>query len=153
MFKYAKLWPWFIIPFLVDRYTKYLVLIDWIRSTTICDFMNIYVTYNRGISWGIGSDLDDGHRLLLNLFIAGVLLYFIYSMRTMVHNIYLSIAGMLILAGGISNFIDRVWYGNVIDFLQFHINDWYFPVFNIADVSITVGAILMLYVIIFTPES
>jgi len=153
MYRYVRWSLFFIVPFLLDRYTKYLVLTDVIQTTMVTDFFNLYVTFNRGISWGIGNDLHDTHRMILNLFIACVLIYFMYYLRHVLHNAYLSIACMLILAGGISNFIDRVWYGSVIDFLQFHLGDWFFPVFNLADVSITLGAMLLLYAVMFTEES
>lgn len=153
MYKYARWSLFFVIPFVLDRWTKYLVLIDVIRTTIVTNFFNVYVTFNRGIAWSIGSDLQDMHRFMLNFFIACVLIYFISYMRHVLHNAYLTIACMLILAGGVSNFIDRLWYGSVIDFLQFHCLDWFFPVFNIADVSITFGAILLLYATIFTEES
>ena len=49
-----------------------------------------------------------------------------------------------ILGGALGNAIDRALYGHVVDFLLFYWQDWYFPAFNIADVAITVGAILLL---------
>ena len=52
-------------------------------------------------------------------------------------------AGVLILGGGIGNVIDRVRFGAVVDFLQFHVAGWYYPAFNVADCAITVGAILL----------
>ncbi len=48
----------------------------------------------------------------------------------------------LILGGAIGNLIDRVAYGHVIDFLDFHVHGWHWPAFNVADSAITVGAIL-----------
>lgn len=152
MYRYARWSLFFIVPFLLDRYTKYLVLINVIQSNVVTAFFNFYVTFNRGIAWGIGNELHGTHTIMLNTFIACVLIYFAFYMRHMLHNNYLTVACMLILAGGISNFIDRVWYGSVIDFLQFHWGDWFFPVFNVADISITLGALLLLYGIIFTEE-
>lgn len=49
-----------------------------------------------------------------------------------------------ILGGALGNAVDRVLYGHVVDFLLFYWQDWYFPAFNIADVAITIGAILLL---------
>lgn len=49
-----------------------------------------------------------------------------------------------ILGGALGNAIDRLIYGHVVDFLLFYWQDWYFPAFNIADVAITIGAILLL---------
>jgi signal peptidase II len=123
-----------------------------IETQFVTDFFNIFVTFNRGIAWGIGSDLHDMHTLMLYTFIAGVLIYFIYYLKDVLHSKMLTTACMFILSGGISNFIDRIWYGSVIDFIQLHWNDWYFPVFNVADVSITIGAIIFLLGIFVFPE-
>jgi signal peptidase II len=51
---------------------------------------------------------------------------------------------MAILGGAIGNLIDRVQHGHVVDFLLFYWQQWHFPAFNIADVSITVGAVLLI---------
>ena len=145
MLKYANYWLIFFVSFFLDRITKYWVTIGCIKSQTISSFFNIYVTFNRGIAWGIGSDLESRQTYLLYFAIACLLIYFIYYLKNILHNKILSIACTFILAGGISNFIDRVWYGSVIDFIQLHYKDWYFPVFNIADIAITLGALFLLY--------
>jgi signal peptidase II len=73
-------------------------------------------------------------------------------MKSIVHHFGMTIACLLILAGGISNFCDRLWYGSVIDFIQLHLSDWYFPVFNVADISITLGAIALTYFVLLSDE-
>ena len=55
-----------------------------------------------------------------------------------------SVALGLILGGAIGNVIDRLLYGQVVDFLLFHQGSWYFPAFNIADSAISVGAVLLI---------
>lgn len=49
----------------------------------------------------------------------------------------------LILGGAVGNVIDRMAYGHVVDFLLFYWNDWYYPAFNVADIGITCGAVLL----------
>ncbi len=56
----------------------------------------------------------------------------------------LSLGLVLILSGALGNLIDRIAFGYVIDFLSFHYGDWAFPAFNIADMAISAGAILLL---------
>ena len=51
----------------------------------------------------------------------------------------------LIMGGAIGNVIDRVAYGHVIDFLDFHVNTWHWPAFNLADSAITIGAVLLVF--------
>ncbi len=145
MLKYVNYWLIFLTSFFLDRITKYWIITGLLKPQIVCSFLNVYITFNRGIAWGIGSNLHDWYTKILYFFIACLLVYFIYYLKNILHNKILSIACMFIVSGGISNFIDRVWYGAVIDFIQLHWHDWYFPVFNIADVSITVGAVFLLY--------
>ena len=56
---------------------------------------------------------------------------------------WLAAALALILAGAVGNLIDRVWLGQVIDFIQVYYDRWYFPVFNLADIAINIGAALL----------
>lgn len=148
MLKYVNYLIIFLTSFFLDRLTKYWIITGFIKPQAVCSYFNVHVTFNRGIAWGIGSDLHDWYTTVLYIFIACLLLYFIYYLKNILHDKVLSIACMFILSGGISNFIDRVWYGAVIDFIQLHWHDWYFPVFNVADISISIGALFLLYDII-----
>lgn len=56
----------------------------------------------------------------------------------------IKIAGVIVIAGALGNVWDRLRFGGVIDFLDFHINDWHYPAFNIADSCIVVGVGLIL---------
>lgn len=138
----------FWIPLLIDRATKYFIVHDIITSQYVCEFFNVYKTFNAGIAWGIGNDLHTSQAIWLLCFIAIVLLYFIWYMRHILHSTVLTIACLLILSGGISNFADRCFYDGVVDFMQFHVGQYFFPVFNFADVCISIGAALLLYGII-----
>lgn len=135
----------FITSFMLDRITKYCVAAELWPSQTINQFFNVYLTHNQGIAWGLASSLHTSEFCWLTLIIACVLVYFGWYMKSIAHHTGMLRACMLVLAGGISNFFDRLSYGSVIDFIQLHAGDWYFPVFNIADVSITLGAIFLIY--------
>jgi len=145
MLKYVNYVLIFLGSFFLDRVTKYWILTGFIKPQVICNYCNVYVTFNRGIAWGIGSNLHDWYTTILYIFIGCLLAYFIFYLKSVLHNRILVIASMFILSGGISNFIDRIWYGAVIDFIQLHYAEWYFPVFNVADISITIGALFLLY--------
>lgn len=135
----------FFVPLLLDRVTKYLIVSGVVSSQVVCSIFNIYVTTNHGVAWSLGSDLSEPWACVLKTCIAMVLGYFAWYMRAVADNRVLAVASLLVLSGGISNFFDRLWYGSVIDFLQFHYQNYYFPTFNVADVGITLGAALLLY--------
>jgi signal peptidase II len=143
----------FILPFLADRLSKYFIITGLVRSQAIFPFLNIYQTHNHGIAWGLGSQLNSPEFCWLNIIIAGVLIYFIWYIKSVAHHSNMIRACMLIISGGISNFCDRIWYGSVIDFIQLHYNDWYFAVFNVADISITIGATFLIYLVLFDEQS
>ncbi|MCX5924363.1 MAG: signal peptidase II [Candidatus Dependentiae bacterium] len=135
----------FALPLFLDRITKYLIVNEIWETQTITSFFNLYFTYNRGIAWGIGSGLDQQYAMLTTFVVAAVLFYFAWYMRLVADNHKMLGSCLLILSGGLSNFFDRLWFGGVVDFIQLHYAGWYFPVFNIADVSITVGAMFLSY--------
>lgn len=137
------------MPLILDRITKYCIISGFWQSQTINSFFNIYLTHNHGIAWGIGSQLQTHAFFEINVLVGIVLVYFMWYMKSIIHHGNLFSACLLIIAGGISNFFDRLWYGSVIDFIQLHLNNWYFPVFNIADISITLGTVLLIYFALF----
>ena len=63
------------------------------------------------------------------------------------------LAGAMITGGAIGNAIDRLRFGRVVDFIDFHIGAWHWPAFNIADTAITIGAGLWAYSILFGQET
>jgi len=96
------------------------------------------IAYNTGISFGMLSSLGSGV-IVLNIIIIFVLLYLLTKPR----NIWFRVGIVLLLAGSVSNLIDRLARGNVIDFIKFPIlNFW--PFFNMADVAITLGIVLVI---------
>ncbi|MGC8810813.1 MAG: signal peptidase II, partial [bacterium] len=80
---------------------------------------------------------------IFSLMAIGCLLYILKNLRSGHKMAILSLS--LILGGAIGNLIDRLRYGEVIDFLDVHWYDWHWPAFNIADSSITMGVILLFY--------
>jgi len=135
----------FVVPFLLDRMTKYLIVSEVWQSQAITSFFNIYFTYNQGIAWSIGSGLDGEYVTLVMLVIAAILVYFAWYMYLVASDRKMLGSCLLILSGGVSNFLDRMWFGGVVDFIQLHLGSWYFPVFNVADVAITIGALCLSY--------
>ena len=130
-----------VIIVILDQLSKMLMLNTEI--TIIPNFLNFTYTQNIGIAFGIGNNMLA--ILIINVIILTSILVFLVLKRKKLDNI--TYAGLiLILAGGMSNMLDRIFNGYVIDFID--VNIFNFPHFNIADISIVVG-IIILFITIF----
>lgn len=139
-----KIIPISIICLLLDQISKLFIVNNLMLNeshSVINNFFNITLVYNDGAAWSILS----GNRLLL-IFISLIALVVIYSLfikNKELGKFEIIIYGLLI-GGIIGNLIDRVLYGYVIDFLDFKIFNYNYPVFNIADCCIVISAILLI---------
>ncbi len=136
----------FMVIIAVDRLSKYLVLASDITQYAITPFLSLNVVMNRGISWG----LFDGNSTYI-FWLLTVLIMMVYGVLikytvTRLHNDTLLMGEALVLAGGLSNIIDRIWYGGVIDFIFLSYGRFSWPVFNVADIAIVCGIIQMLII-------
>jgi signal peptidase II len=144
-FKLASL-PFFLGLLGVDQWTKLLMLHRWTiiaPSLQITPFFNISFVWNRGISFGFFKSVPWITDILLAITLVIILLLGLWFRRES-HRLTLIGLG-LVLTGAIGNFIDRLRFGAVIDFLHFYWDTWHFPTFNIADAAITCGIGLLLY--------
>lgn len=145
-----------LIVFLADRFSKWWFIdvfeLPFKGTVEILPIFNVVMVWNRGVSFSMLTAGDDFGRwalVALNLAIVSVLIYWLKSAKTIV----LSGAIGVIIGGAFGNIYDRVKFGAVADFFQFHWDDWYFAVFNIADSFIFVGAVLLLFNSTFGSEA
>lgn len=136
---------YFFLPFGIDRITKYMVTAGIIADQHITSFLQIYTTYNRGISWGIGSSLHPTIFALISSVVFLVMIAFCVHAYQVRHDLVLFKTCLVIISGALSNMYDRIVFGGVIDFICFHIKCWIFPVFNVADIFIFCGVILHVF--------
>lgn len=143
--------PYFIIAALVlaaDQLTKAwavaklkpVVLIE-----VIPDFFRLVYATNRGVAFSMFADGEfDARWVFAGISFVATSFVSIYLVRTSPGKLRLSLALSLLLAGIVGNLIDRVRLGEVVDFLGFHWRDQYsFPIFNLADTAICIGAALL----------
>lgn len=148
---------YFLVVFVLmglDQLTKALI----VRSITlqgsrevIPGFFNLTHVRNRGAIFGFLSHSDSRilYIFLTLVSVAALGLVIYYFFKTPVSEKLMKISLSLILAGAMGNLIDRLFRGHVIDFLDFYVKDWHWPSFNVADSCITVGAFLLIYILIF----
>ena len=113
----------------------------------VTSFFNLVFTWNPGMSFSIGRGLGMYNQLFiiaLTGVIIGWLIHFLFSRSSAA---YEKLPLALIVGGALGNFIDRLRFGAVIDFLDFHAFGIHWPAFNVADIFIVTGA--MLYVVVY----
>lgn len=136
-----------IILLVIDLITKYLIDInfDLMESKVLIpNFFNITKIYNTGASWNI----LDGYRIILIIITLIVMLILISYQKKIKKNNRNILAFSLLYSGIIGNLIDRIIKGYVIDFLDFKIFGYDYPVFNFADICIVIGTFLLIIAII-----
>ncbi len=132
----------FLGTFLLDRVSKWLVLATVQYTEPVLPWLNIVVVWNRGVSFSLFHfDSPLGFWLLTACIMAIIALFFCYSLyqhRVQHKKIYWE---LLVLAGALSNVVDRFVYGGVLDFIDFYWKSWHFATFNIADVLVFIGVV------------
>ena len=129
----------------IDIYTKQIASsLD--SRIDINAIVTIYVIKNYGIAFSMLDELTMDGLIILNVIIIFILLFLIVEIIKNINSSINYILGLsFVLGGGLSNFVDRLDDGSVTDFIMIHYNELYFPaIFNLADVAISLGAILIL---------
>src|SRR5215831_370802 len=142
-----KLWYLLIamLVMLFDQITKYWVSVklrEGDEIDVIRGFFKLSYTENPGIAFGMFNN-GNVKWLLVSVSIAAVLVVVYYMRRTPVANSLLLWSLALLAAGICGNLVDRIRMGRVIDFILIYYKSYQWPVFNIADTAITIGAALM----------
>ena len=140
--------------FFFDRVTK-IYLINLQTEGTNIDFyiypfLNFYLVWNTGLGFGLASMETNIHYHIITAFIALViigLIFFLIKSRGV--NIYLF---GLIIGGALGNLFDRIYYYAVPDFIDLHLGNYHWFIFNVADIFITIGIIGLMLVEILKKE-
>jgi signal peptidase II len=145
----SRAWRWFVVAALVvlaDQATKALLLARFAlgERLEIAPFFNLVFVYNPGAAFSFLSDAGGWQKPLLVAFAlaAAAIVSTLIVRRPEERLLCTGLA--FILGGAVGNVIDRLRFGQVVDFLDFHAAGWHFPAFNVADSAITVGAALLI---------
>ena len=123
-----------------DQAVKY-----WVSSTMpfhqlvdVLPFLGFYFTYNEGIAFSFLSSVGAEVLIVLTLVVTAFVLWL---WRNLEEGRWLSALGYaLVISGALGNLVDRILLGKVVDYILFHVGNWSFAVFNLADSFISVGA-------------
>jgi signal peptidase II len=141
-----KSWLWLAAALIaVDQISKWIVLgaLQPGETRYVAPFFNWVLTFNSGAAFSFLSDAGGWQRWLFTALALVVSGWIVTLLRRHTSEFRLSLALTLVLAGALGNVIDRLRFGAVVDFIQWHVAGYYWPAFNVADSAITVGAILL----------
>jgi len=130
---------------------------DWLTSTIrlpfisveLLPFFNFTMVWNEGISFGLLQSGNPWPLIVISVIISVFFAIWIFRSHKWIEVIPLS----MVIGGAIGNIIDRLHFGAVADFLDFHINGWHYPSFNLADSFITVGIVILVGYSLFFDHS
>lgn len=142
-------WLWLsVLVVTLDQLSKIYIdtSMSLYQSIPVLPGFNMTYVHNFGAAFSFLSHQDGWQRWFLALLSALISIgIIVYIKRLKPEQTLSAISLSLILGGAIGNLIDRLIYGYVIDFFDVYYQTWHWPVFNIADSAITIGAVLMLY--------
>lgn len=136
-----------LVVILIDLWTK-----AWIKtklflgmSYALLPVLNFTLAYNRGAAFSFLNGAGGWQQWMFSLLaivVSAGLVAWLYRMKRK-NNLQAACAA-LIIGGAIGNVISRLYYGYVVDFIDFHIGNWHWPAFNIADSAIFIGVFLLI---------
>ncbi len=135
------------VLFLFDRLTKiYLinVLNDNKGPIPLTDFFDLVLVWNQGISYGLFSQDSYVGQLIISV-VSFIICLWVLKIINNSRNKFGMISSILIISGAVSNILDRVIYSAVADFFYFHIKNFSWYVFNVADIYIVMGLFILIY--------
>lgn len=130
----------------VDQLTKFWIhqalVVEGPGNVEVTSFFNLVTVWNYGVSFGMfNSGSSAAAWIFIALAAAISIVLAVWLTRT--DRLLVSVALGLILGGAIGNVVDRVRFGAVFDFLDFHVAGWHWPAFNVADAAIVVGVAVL----------
>lgn len=150
--EYKKEIAIFASLFIIDRLIKVYLLNflqeNQLNSLRLNNFFEVVLVWNKGVSYGLFPQQSYAGQLII-IFFSLIICVWIAKFITNSEIRYRSITLILILAGASSNIIDRLIYGAVADFFHFEIATYSWYVFNIADIYIVSGLLILIYAFIY----
>jgi signal peptidase II len=131
----------FLMIVSLDQWSKAWAILSLWHPQKIYSFFSLSLAWNKGVSFSLLKNLGPWPLIILSCTLIGFLMV---MFRQSVHQRVVRWGLIFMISGAIGNVIDRVRFGAVIDFISLHYKRWFFPTFNVADMVITLGVILIL---------
>ena len=132
--------------FILDRLSKYFILelsnADDSFYIPITSFLNLNLVWNSGIAFGLFSFNEQFYYNIITLII--IIITFVILFFAIKSNGFEKIGFSMIFGGSLGNIFDRLYYTAVVDFIDLHINNIHWFIFNIADIFISLGVIILI---------
>jgi signal peptidase II len=130
----------------LDLYTKHLIQNNFQlgESKTISSIFDLVRFHNEGAAFSFLNDAGGWQRWFFTIIAASASIFIVYLLKKNQHQKLFCLGLALILGGALGNLYDRITLGYVVDFLYFHINNHYWPAFNVADSAVSVGVGVLL---------
>lgn len=144
-------WYWFVLSVLIlslDQLSKYWALghLGHSTPTPIFPMLSLSLSYNTGAAFGFLNSFGDWHRwFFASLSLVMSVVLSIWLVRIPSKDVWTSLGISLILGGALGNLIDRLFLGYVVDFIDVYYKNHHWPLFNLADSAICVGAIVLFF--------
>ena len=137
-----------LVIFFLDRISKLYVIhqykLNFNSEIYSSKFLNIHLIWNEGIAFGLFSFNEDYLYNFLTFLILMVIIFIIFMIRK--SDLLRKYALLLVLGGALGNFFDRLIYKAVPDFIDFHVGNFHWFIFNVADIFITFGIFFMIII-------
>ena len=133
--------------FVLDQLSKWLVLNQLAPGETIyvAPFWNWVLTFNPGAAFSFLADQPGWQRWFFTVLALGVSGWIALELKKHPEQTGVAFALTMVMGGALGNVIDRVRFGAVVDFIQWHVAGYYWPAFNVADSAITLGAVFLVF--------
>lgn len=144
--RFWKWMAWALLIVVVDQITKayFNGNMQYGERWHVLPFFDFTLLYNPGAAFSFLAAGQGWQRWLFTVIAVGAIGLILHLLRRHPGQILFGASLTCILGGAVGNLIDRIMHGHVVDFLLFYWNTWHFPAFNVADMAITCGAVLLI---------
>ena len=138
-----------IFLLIFDQVSKAMIVsqFDLYESISVAPFFNLTFVVNYGFAFGFLNS-PSLNQIIVSTVILSIIIYFLYLLIKTQDRVF-KICLVLILSGALGNFLDRIFRGYVVDFIDIYVFNYHWPAFNVADSCISVGFVILIFNILF----